>query len=177
MPLTLVLIAALVAFGTILVYLLYCVALRTRSDEADAGWLQSFSVDRYRPINRMLAASDYEFLKRQGVSKQVIRRLRGERREICRIYIKNVVRDFNRLHWAAQSILVASEADQPELAARLVRTRAEFQRNVFLARVRLSLDAVGLGGLDAGTVLNGLETLTAEFHTLAASHIRSAAQV
>src|SRR3954453_6080619 len=125
MPLTLVLIAALVAFGTILAYLLYCVALRTRSDEADPGWLQSFSVSRYRPINRMLASTDYDYLRSQGVAAPAIRRLRAERRQICRIYINNVVRDFNRLHWAAQTVLLAAETDQPELAARLVRTRAQ----------------------------------------------------
>jgi len=177
MPLTLVLIAALVAFGTILAYLLYCVALRTRSDETDGIWLQTFSVDRYQPIKRMLAATDYDYLRSRGVPPRAVRRLRAERRQICGIYLNNVVRDFNRLHWAAQTILVASEEDQPELAVRLVRTRAEFQRNVFVARLRLWLDVLGLGGTDAGRVLDGLEVLSTQFQSLAASHVRSAAQV
>jgi len=125
----------------------------------------------------MLASTDYDYLRSQGVAAPAIRRLRAERRQICRIYINNVVRDFNRLHWAAQTVLLAAETDQPELAARLVRTRAQFQRNVIIARARLSLDAVGLSGLDAGRVLNGLETLTADFHNLAVAHLRSAAQV
>jgi len=103
-----------------------------------------------------------------------IKKLRTERRQAFGMYLKNLVRDFNRLHWAAHTVLLASEADNPALADRLVRTRVQFQRTVMRVRVHLLLDTIGVGGVDASRIVEALELVNSDFHSLAAAHARSA---
>lgn len=173
MSFTLVLTAALIGLAGILAYLLYCVALRARRDNPDPQWLQSFSVERYRPMLRLLSESDYIYLSSQGVDSAATKRLRAERRRVFGIYLSNLVRDFNRLHWAAQTVLLASEADNPGLSERLVRTKARFQRTVMLVRFRLLLNTLGLGGVEAGTIIDALELVNSDFRSLIALNAAS----
>src|SRR3954468_1957997 len=98
MPFTPVILAALIALAAILAYLLYCVGLRARQDKPDSEWLQNFTVERYRPMLRMLAETDHLYLKSRGVDPIALKRLRVQRREAFALYLKNLVRDFNRLH-------------------------------------------------------------------------------
>src|SRR4051812_29072726 len=151
-----IVIAAIAALGAILAYLLYCVGLRARQEQPDPEWLQTFSVQRYRPMVRMLSDTDFSYLRLHGLNPSQARHLRCERRRIFRVYLKNLVRDFNRLHWAAHTILLASEVDNPELAERLVRTRVQFERAVLSVRVRLALSTIGVGGLEPGRILDAI---------------------
>ena len=91
---------------------------------------------------RLLAENDYEFMLANGADPAVVRRLRNERRRIFRTYLKNLVRDFDRVHRAARIALLESEQDQPELAARLMRVRWEFQLAVFAVQARFALAAI-----------------------------------
>jgi hypothetical protein len=142
--------------------------LFTGTDEPapDRDWLETFSAARYRPMLRLLADNDYEFMLATGADPAVVRRLRAERRRIFRTYLKNLVRDFNRIHRAARIVLMESEQDQPELAARLIRTRLEFQFAVFAVRGRLALHAVGIGVVDVQRLLGAVESVRTHFGNL-----------
>src|SRR5688500_15536009 len=67
--------------------------------EGDAGaWLDSFSISRYRPMERLLSEDDYEFLAAQpGYEPSIARNLRKQRRRVFRTYLQQVSRDFARL--------------------------------------------------------------------------------
>src|SRR5688500_7728052 len=95
------------------------------TNDGDLGdWLDKFSVARYRPMERLLSDDDYEFLSAQpGYDPSIARRLKSERRQIFRIYLRHLSEDFSRLHHAARLMLIYSPEDRPELARTLMLQR------------------------------------------------------
>ena len=139
---------------------------RTDGPAPDSAWLQNFTAARYRPMLRLLADDDYEFMIANGADAAVIRRLRAERRRIFRAYLNNLVRDFERIHHAARILVSESEQDQPEVAARLMRVRWEFALAVMAVRTRLALHIVGIGAVDVRRLLGAVESIRLDFGNL-----------
>jgi hypothetical protein len=133
----------------------------------DPEWIEKFSAARYKPMTRLLTDDDYEFLQSvAGCSPDAVRKLRAERRAIFRAYLKNLIRDFNRLHLAARVLALDSPVDRPDLAADLVRTRAAFERAVLGIRFRLLLHTFGLGAVDTRELLGLLDKISGECRLL-----------
>lgn len=132
----------------------------------EADWLRTFSAVRYRPMLRMLAEEDYRWLAEQGLDPQSIRRLRSERRKIFGVYLQNLVRDFNRLHLAARTLMLASPEDQPEMAARLVTLKVQFQRTLMRVRLQLFLHDLGLHSVDVSGLVSGIESMHQDLRVL-----------
>jgi hypothetical protein len=137
--------------------------------QLDAEWLSNFSVARYRPMLRLLDEADYRFLISQpGYSKQFVRRLRNERRAIFRAYLRNLVRDFHKLHMAARMVLIYAPQDRPELAMNLMRQRVLFSAAILAIECRLVLHSLGLGTVDVRGLLNALDSMRANVGDFAA---------
>ena len=138
--------------------------------QLDAEWIANFSVARYRPMLRLLDEADYRFLMSQpGYSKKFVRRLRNERRAIFRAYLRNLVRDFHKLHMAARMMLVYAPQDRPELAITLMRQRMLFSVAILAIECRLLLHSVGLGTVDVRALLNALDAMRANVGDFAAA--------
>lgn len=167
--------AGLVIFGASVAFLVFCLGTRRASRVPDAEWLRNFNVGRYRPMLRMLSEEDPGFLAAQGLDAAAIRRIRQERREVFRVYLDNLVRDFNLLHSAARAVLLASPVDRPEFAERLIRLRIDFQRAVLVVRFRLLLHSVGLSHVDVRELVHAIEAVYAEFQSLAPAPGKTAA--
>src|SRR5262245_16680081 len=85
------------------------------------------SLEKYRPMERLLQEDDFRFLAAQpGFSPQLGRRFRTERRKIFRGYLRNLRRDFRRLSAAFRILIVHSVEDRGDLAASLMRMRVMF---------------------------------------------------
>lgn len=149
-----------------LMLLLRTLFARTNDSAPDVAWLQNFSAARYRPMLRLLADDDYEFMIASGADPAVIRRLRSERRRIFRAYLNNLVRDFDRIHRAARILVADAEQDQPDVAARLFRVRLEFQFAVMAVRTRLALHTLGIGAVDVRRLLGAVESVRLDFGNL-----------
>jgi hypothetical protein len=143
--------------------LLRSVLRQTKEPLPDASWLDGFHVSRYRPMQRLLSDVDYTFLAAHGGSPEVIRRLRAERRRLFRAYLKNMVRDFNRLHRAARIMSLDAETDRSDFAFLLLRMRVAFGWTVAIVQLRLALNTVGLGSVDARRLLNALDQVSASY--------------
>ncbi|MDZ4799914.1 MAG: hypothetical protein SGI92_17285 [Bryobacteraceae bacterium] len=115
---------------------------------------------------RMLSEEDYRWLASQGLDKGSIRRLRTERRKIFNTYLKNLVRDFHRLHLAARMLLLASQEDRPEMATRLVVVKMEFTRAIFRVRFGLLLHDLGLSQVDVTGLVAGIEAMHKDLRVL-----------
>jgi hypothetical protein len=152
-----------VATLSILVFAVFAWLIRQilRPDvPADEIWLDKFSVDRYRPMLRLLSKEDDEFLASEcGYSGSQIRKARAERRRIFRAYLKNLRRDFGRLHYAARILLLDSNEDRSDLAAKLVQTRLAFFFGLLVVEYNLALHAAGVGEVDVRGLLGSLEGL------------------
>jgi hypothetical protein len=163
----------LAAMGAVAVVLLSAFAilflrLASRFDPAAAepGWMESFSLDRYAPMERLLDASDFEFLaKRSPGNPRLAKKLLAERRGIFREYLSMLVRDFNELHLRAKEMLVGAPEDRPEFAGELFRQQLRFYFSVCLIRCKVTLYPLGWTALDVPRLLGALERLRDELHT------------
>lgn len=166
MSFSLVILIALIATAGGVALLVYSFGAKSAQTAPDPEWLSTFSAQRYRPMLRMLAADDYEFLSTSGMDREAVHRLRTERREVFRAYLSNLERDFDRLHGAARTLLFASEIDRPELASRLVRMRIDFQRAVFTTKVGLALDGFLPKTVDVSRLVAAIESVHEDFRSL-----------
>ena len=131
--------AAVVIVG----FLISKLAARLTSSELPDDLLSSFSIETYRPMERLLDEADYSFLAQQaGFEPSVAKQLRAQRRKIFRVYLWEMVADFNSLVNLAKFMLVHAPSDRPELALAISSIQAQFYWNVFMTEVRLSLSTV-----------------------------------
>ncbi len=141
--------------------------LSPSSPQWSPGWFEDFSTSTYRPMTRLLAEDDFRFLSRQaGYTPEIGKKLRKERRMIFRSYLRNLTRDFNRLYSGAAILMVYSESDRPELAASLLRIRANFHYALVLVQLRLALHAAGFEMMDITPMLQSLEFLQVQVRSL-----------
>ena len=164
-----IVLAAILFVVVAIVLVLRNVLRQTNEPLPDPSWLDSFDVSRYRPMQRLLSEDDYSFLAANGGSTQVIARLRAERRRVFRAYLRNMVRDFNRLHRAARMISLEAETDQTEFAMLLVRMRMTFTWTVAVVQLRLMLHALGIGTVDARRLIRALDQMSAGYSSLVPS--------
>ena len=154
-----------------LVWRLICV----RRMCASAEWLANFSAEDYRPMERLLSESDFDFLRSQrGFSPQIARKLRAERRKIFRSYLSSLTCDFDRLHQTAKLCLIHSPQDRPELAVQLAKQKLAFGGALALVHIRLALHATGIGSIKLHGMLDSLETMRQQVFSLARAELRTA---
>src|ERR1035438_6124361 len=78
-------------------------------------WLSELSTARYRPMLRLLDATDFQFLRAQkGFTPEMERRLRRQRVQTFRGYLGLLVADFDRIVAALRVILAQSANDRSE---------------------------------------------------------------
>lgn len=166
---------AMTIFLIILAALAVCVLAVIRKlagptvSECNPEWFNEFSVARYRPMLRLLDDADCRFLESQpGITPATIRRLRAERRQIFRSYLRSLIRDFHRLHMAARMVLVYSTDDRSDLAATLMRQRVYFMFGVLSIEARLLLHTVGIGTVDVRNLIGSLEAMRLNVSNFAA---------
>ena len=122
----------------------------TDENAAQAG----FSLERYRPMERLLSAEDLRFLQSQpGFHPAMAARLKRERRRIVRLYLRDLKRDFRHLHAEARLFIAHGDAAAGELVPVLMRQQATFVRATVLLEIRLALSALGLGTPDVRPLL------------------------
>ena len=85
-----------------------------RSLPVTAEWIDELSTDRYRPMMRLLDSRDIEFLRSQaGFTPKMESKLRAQRCQIFRGYLRCLDMDFQRVCMALKLVLVQSEQDRP----------------------------------------------------------------
>ena len=123
----------------------------------------------YRPLGRLLAPTDFDYLRRRGIDNRTIRKFRVERRKIYRMCLRSLVRDFNQMHARLTAMVVQSGDDRPELVAELARQRATFFYNVAQVEFRLFLHACGFETMPAINLLQPVEILQTRLRRMASA--------
>jgi hypothetical protein len=138
--------------------------------ECDPEWVANFSIASYRPMLRLLTEDDCKyFASQRGVSSKAVQELRRERRRIFKSYLRNLVKDFHRLHLAARMTLIYATEDRPEFAQTLLRQRVTFAWAVMMVELRLALHAFGLGPVDVRQLLGALEDMRTNIASMPAA--------
>lgn len=138
-----------------------CLSYGEGCERDDLSWRD------YRPIQRLLDPADFDYLRRRGVPAARIQKLKTERREIYRLCLRSLARDFNCVCRSLNLVLIQSYTDRPDLAAQLGQQRIAFYRNMLRLELRLSLYGWCVNRMPAIDLLGPLETLQAQLMELA----------
>lgn len=142
----------------------------------NADWLEDLSTERYRPMLRLLARADLDFLRSQpGFTRALAARLRKQRCRIFRGYLKSLSGDFRCVCWAVKILMVQSHQDRPELAGQLLRSQAAFAWGILVAQTQVVFYGWGLGTVDMAALLKVFDGMRLELRSLTPAAMPSAA--
>lgn len=142
--------------GVILAALMIVLAILVRSLGSaghclpvTAEWIDELSVERYRPMLRLLSSTDIEFLRTQpGYTPKMESQLRAQRCHIFSGYLRCLNMDFRRVCLALKLLMAQSQHDRADLAAALVHHQILFASGMIAVRARLFLYRWGICSVD-----------------------------
>jgi hypothetical protein len=141
-----------------------------RSLPVTAGWIDELSLDRYRPMMRLLDSADIEFLRSQaGYTRKMESQLRAQRCQIFRGYLQCLNTDFKRVCMALKLLLVQSEQDRPELSTVLVHHQIMFTSGLISVYFRLFLYRWGICAVDVTHLVQIFDVMRLELRNLVPS--------
>jgi len=113
-------------------------------------------VDRYRPMLRLLSDADLDFAAANPALRS---RIRTQRREIFRGYLRCLAKDYAGLLSGLRHMMVESGVDRPDLAKALAKNRVMFAVALCRVEIHLGLHAVGIGKVDVSGLVEALDAL------------------
>ncbi len=141
-----------------------------RSLPVTAEWIDELSTDSYRPMMRLLDSRDIEFLRSQaGYTRKMEAKLRAQRCQIFRGYLRCLDLDFKRVCTALKVVLVQSAQDRPDLSAVLVHHRIMFVSGLLAVYFRLLLYRWGICTVDVTSLVQIFDVMRIELRTLVPS--------
>jgi hypothetical protein len=150
--------------------LFWRLASRFDAQQCTADWLDSFSLEGYAPMERLMDRSDVAFLTSQpGYRPEIGKRLMSERRKIFRAYLRLLVRDFNQFIRIGKLMVVYSNRDQQEFALILRRQQLKFYGRVCALQLQLALYPLGWTSVDAHGLLAALGAMRMNVQQLTSS--------
>jgi hypothetical protein len=138
-------------------------ALQRRVGSPCDPWLADLSVERYRPMVRLLNSDDIRFLRSQpGVTPAMLHRLRQQRCQIFRGYLRSLELDFHQASDALVQVMLQSQVDRRDLIPVLLGSRLKFATAAFSIRCRLVLYRWNIGQEPVQRLLGLFEGLQLE---------------
>ncbi len=132
-----------------------------------AEWIDELSVERYRPMARLLDDGDLEYLRSQaGFTRGALRKIRRQRCRIFRGYLRCLQIDFGRVCAAIHLVILQSDENRIELAAALTLHQAMFAAGVAVVHCRLALYRWGVCGVDVAGLVKRFDRMRSELRTL-----------
>jgi hypothetical protein len=142
----------------------------------NADWIDDLSVDRYRPMLRLLDQRDIEFLRAQpGFTPRMEAKLRTRRSRVFRGYLRRLTADFGRVCMAVKVLMLQSKRDRPDLAATLVRQQARFALGIAMVEARLFFYRWGLCTVDVGALVKTFDVMQLELRSMLPATMAAAA--
>jgi hypothetical protein len=132
-----------------------------------AEWIDELSVERYRPMMRLLDQRDIQFLRAQpGFTPAMVRKLRSQRAQVFKGYLRCLSLDFSRICAAIKLLMLQSRRDRPELAEALVRHQFLFASGMLTVHCRLLLYRFGIGTVDVTALVKIFDITRAELRSM-----------
>jgi hypothetical protein len=143
------------------------VAFTDTSLPLTAEWIDDLSIERYRPMMHLLDGGDAEFLRSQpGFTPGLAAKLRIERCQVFRGYLRCLRGDFQRVCAALKLLMLHSREDRPDLAGVLVHQQLMFECGMVLVGFRLFLYRWGLCGVDVTDLVKIFDGMRLELRSL-----------
>jgi hypothetical protein len=155
------------ALAVALFLLVRKVAFSGSSLPLTAEWTDELSIERYRPMMRLLDGGDLEFLRSQpGFTPRMANKLRVQRCQIFRGYLRCLNGDFQRVCAAMKVLMLQSRHDRPDLAGVLVQHQVMFAWGMALVYSRLFLYRWGICGVDVTSLVKIFDLMRLELRSL-----------
>jgi len=120
------------------------------------------TVEKYRPMERLLCEDDFRFLiSQRGFSPDLGRRFRAERRGVFRGYLRSLEKDFSRIVLVCKLMVVHADQDRANLAKGLIWQRLMFSLGILAVEARLLLHAAGVGTVEVRGLIESLGEMQA----------------
>jgi hypothetical protein len=130
-------------------------------------WIEELSIERYRPMLRLLNQEDLQFLHAQPRSTpQMITLFRIQRCQLFQKYLKHMENDFKRICMALKVLTVQAEHDRPDLVSVLLRSQMMFAYGMIMLQFQLVLYRYGIATVDVTRILKPFDCLRLELRTL-----------
>lgn len=160
-------ILACLGFVVALIFLVRKVAFTESRLPVTAEWIGQLSIERYRPMMRLLDRRDIEFLRAQpGFTPGMLRRLRMQRCQIFRGYLRSLSADFRRVCAAIRLLMLYSRHDRPDLAGLLLRHQVKFASSCLAVQLRLLFYRWGLCDVDVTGLFRTFDAMRGELRRL-----------
>lgn len=142
---------------------------RDRTPALPDDWEEIFSPTRYKAMERLLNAADYDYVASQsGNNKTLEKQLRIKRIRIFQAYVNCLSQDFNRICSAIKKLMVDSQVDRPDLAGLLMKQHFIFTTAALSIEFRLALYGWGVGTPDGRDLVESLGTMYVHLRKLSA---------
>jgi hypothetical protein len=157
-------------------YLIYKIGFRGDCLPVTSEWIDELSLDRYRPMLRMLDGEDLTFLRYQpGFTSSMATKLRKQRTQIFRGYLRSLEGDFGRVCAAIKLLMLQSRDDRPDLAEALLRQQLKFACAMLSVRFHLVFYSLGINGVKASPLVKIFDSMRLELRTVLPATRRMAA--
>ena len=160
-------IVTFLALAVALLLLVRKVAFTGSNLPLTAEWIDELSIERYRPMMRLLDGGDLEFLRSQpGFTPRMATKLRVQRCQIFRGYLRCLNGDFQRVCAAMKVLMLQSRHDRPDLAGVLLQHQAMFAWGMAMVYSRLFLYRWGVCGVDVTSLVKNFDLMRLELRSL-----------
>jgi hypothetical protein len=133
-------------------------------------WINDLSTEQYRPMLRLLDSADIEFLRSQpGYSREMESKLRQQRCQVFRGYLRCLNSDFQRVCMALKIVMAQSEQDRPDLASVLMHQQLLFATGMLSIYGRLFLYRWGVCRVDVSGMVRIFDRMRGELCSLVPS--------
>jgi hypothetical protein len=165
-------IVTFLALAVALFLLVHKMAFKGSSLPLTAEWIDELSIERYQPMMRLLDDADVEFLRSQpGFTPRMAAKLRSQRCQIFRGYLRCLDGDFQRVCAAIKILMLQSRQDRPDLAGILLQTQMRFACEMGLVHFRLFLYRWGVCGVDVTSLVKNFDLVRLELRSLVPASI------
>jgi len=138
----------------------------TGSYGSDVSFLESFSLQTYRPMLRLATQMDRRYLT-AAHGDSLAGCYRKIQRGLLREYLRDAAKDFNRLYAIANAKSLRAASDPGDLSMALFEQQMTFIMLVWGIEARLLLDRVVPFGVNLSPLINSIEGLAAQTRELA----------
>jgi hypothetical protein len=130
-------------------------------------WLDELSIERHRPMLRLLDEEDLDFLRLQpGFTPEMATKFRIQRCQLFNEYLGDLDNDFKRICMALKVLMVQSKYDRPDLASVLVHKQMTFAYAMTTVQFQLVFYRYGMGSVDVTDLMKLFDGMRLELRTL-----------
>lgn len=162
--LTAIVLLALIAAA---VFLVRAMGSGGHSLPVTSEWINELSTDQYRPMLRLLDSDDIEFLRSQpGYTKEMESKLRQQRCQVFRGYLRCLNADFQRVCLALKIVMAQSESDRADLASVVMHQQLQFATGMLTIQGKLLLYRWGIAEVEVTSMVRIFDKMRSELCTM-----------